>query len=131
MGVQGKSGPEQGVPTLPQAYHLYRQAHLKHPVFAKDHKHLEPKSAPSAVKISKHRHLSICSSKNSTGFPWHLEWQGGQLQNSNSRVGRSGHEQVVGVYVEREVRAGRTKQYLANSTMWLPTVTTAYNKHPE
>lgn len=92
----------------------------------------EPKSAPSAIKISKHRHLYICSSKNSTGFPWLLEWQGGQLQNSNSRVGRSGHEQVVGVYVEREeVRSGRTKQYVANSTVWLPTVTTAYNTHSE
>lgn len=55
VGVVEKRGPEQGAPTLPQAYRLYSQAHLKHPVFATDHKHLEPKAAPSTVKIPKHK----------------------------------------------------------------------------
>lgn len=45
-GREGGNGDQsQGAPTLPQAYRLYSQAHLKHPVFATDHKHLKPNPA--------------------------------------------------------------------------------------
>lgn len=39
---RGSGDRSEGAPTLPQAYLLYSHAHLKHPVFAADHKHLKP-----------------------------------------------------------------------------------------
>lgn len=100
---------------------LYSQAHLKHPVFATDHKHLNPSLHLVLSKYQNRRHLQICSSKNSTRFPWHsLKWEEGQMQTAIATGGGRGHEYKVGACVHREDEAVHP-----HSAIWPAVVTTA------